>query len=170
MASPHPNSPAQRNCTVSMCRSEAREFASRSFPQKCNFLPDAVHVVRLNANAAGTAWTGSVDLPRGCGTPDACPVHFALNTNKTALSDLQEWLNPNPRKRPWYRVLTMGGEARPAWWTTLQPAAELLQAVSRFTESRRHTFLPISTWRMANCASQDSLRMYCKESITATGA
>jgi hypothetical protein len=82
-------------------------------------LPDAVHVARLNANAAGTVWTGSVDLPRGCGTPDACPVRFALNTNKVGLSDMLEWLNPNPRKRPWYRVLSMGGEARPAWWTTL---------------------------------------------------
>ena len=91
-------------------------------------LPDAVHVVRLNANAAGTAWTGSVDLPRGCGTPDACPVHFALNTNKTALSDVQEWLNPNSRKRPWYRVLTMGGEARPAWWTTLRASGRVTAA------------------------------------------
>src|SRR5438270_2932129 len=88
-------------------------------------LPDAVHVVHLNANAAGTAWTGSVDLPRGCGTPDACPIHFALNTNKTALSDVQQWLNPNSRKRPWYRVLTMSGEARPAWWTTLHASGRV---------------------------------------------
>jgi hypothetical protein len=90
---------------------------------------DAVHVVRLNANAAGSAWTGSVDLPRGCGTPDACPVHFALNTNKVGLSDIVESLNPNSRKRPWYRVLTMGGVARPAWWTTLH-------ASGRFTAGR----------------------------------
>ena len=88
-------------------------------------LPDAAHVVHLNANAAGTAWTGSVDLPRGCGTPDACPIHFALNTNKTALSDVQQWLNPNSRKRPWYRVLTMSGEARPAWWTTLHASGRV---------------------------------------------
>ena len=82
-------------------------------------LADTVHVARLNANAAGTTWTGSVDLPRGCGTPDACPVHFALNTNKVRLSDVLESLNPNSRKRPWYRVLTMGGVAHPTWWTTL---------------------------------------------------
>jgi hypothetical protein len=88
-------------------------------------LADAVHVVRLNANAAGATWSGSLDLPRGCGTPDACPVHFALNTNKAALSDVQEWLNPNSRKRPWYRVLTMGGEARPAWWTTLHASGRI---------------------------------------------
>lgn len=91
-------------------------------------LPDAVHVVRLNANAAGTAWTGSVDLPRGCGTPDACLVHFALNTNQAALGDLQEWLNPNSRKRPWYRVLTIGGETRPAWWTTIRAGGRVTAA------------------------------------------
>lgn len=88
-------------------------------------LADAVHVVRLNANAAGAAWTGSFDLPRGCGTPDACPVHFALNTNRAALSGIQEWLNPNSRKRPWYRVLTMGGEARPRWWTSLHASGRV---------------------------------------------
>lgn len=88
-------------------------------------LADAVHVVRLNANAAGAAWTGSLDLPRGCGTPDGCALHFTLNTNKVALSDLQQWLNPKSRKRPWYRVLTMGGEARPTWWTTLHASGRV---------------------------------------------
>jgi hypothetical protein len=88
-------------------------------------LPDAVHVARLNANAAGTVWTGSVDLPRGCGTPDACPVRFTLNTNRTTLSNVQEWLNPTSSKRPWYRVLTIGGEARPAWWTTLHASGRV---------------------------------------------
>ncbi|MGZ4731233.1 MAG: AsmA family protein [Terriglobales bacterium] len=88
-------------------------------------MADAVHVVRLNANAAGAAWTGSLDLPRGCGTPDACPVHFALNTNQAALSNLQEWVNPKSRKRPWYRVLTRGAEAHPAWWSTLHASGRV---------------------------------------------
>ena len=88
-------------------------------------LADAVHVVRLNANAAGSTWTGSVDLPRGCGTPDACLVHFALNTNEAILSDVQEWLNPKSRKRPWYRVLTIGRETHPRWWTTLHASGRV---------------------------------------------
>ena len=66
---------------------------------------DAIHVGKLNARAAGTTWKGSLDTPRGCGRPESCPVHFQLNTDQISLSDVQEWGNPNPKNRPWYRVL-----------------------------------------------------------------
>ena len=68
-------------------------------------LPDQVRVSKLNAKAAGSDWTGSVEMPRGCGTADACPVHFALSTNQAALIRLNEWINVSAKKRPWYRVL-----------------------------------------------------------------
>jgi hypothetical protein len=87
-------------------------------------LPDAVHVSKLNAKAAGTSWTGSVDLPRGCGTPDACLVHFSLNTKQVDLSNIHSWLNPNA-KRPWYRVLTSTSESRPAWWTSVHAVGRI---------------------------------------------
>lgn len=75
-------------------------------------LPDQVRVTKLSARAAGSDWTGSMELPRGCGTPDACPVHFVLNTNQAGLTRLNEWINVSAKKRPWYKVLetsTSGG-------------------------------------------------------------
>jgi len=75
-------------------------------------LPDEIRVTKVNAKAAGSEWTGSLEMPRGCGTPDACSVHFALNTNQAALIRLNEWINVSAKKRPWYRVLetsTPGG-------------------------------------------------------------
>jgi hypothetical protein len=69
------------------------------------FLSDEIQVDKLNARAAGTLWTGSLRMPRGCGTPGACEVHFNLNANEIDLSELSEWVNPLPRERPWYRVL-----------------------------------------------------------------
>ena len=67
-------------------------------------LPDEVRVTKLNANAAGTVWTGSLALPRGCGTPGACQVHFVLNTNQVDWAALREWIRPTASK-PWYLVL-----------------------------------------------------------------
>lgn len=87
--------------------------------------PDAVRIIRLNANAARTFWTGSLELPRGCGTPGACSVHFALNTNRVAIRDLKDWVNPHPGKRPWYRVLGPDTQAHPAWWSTLHASGHL---------------------------------------------
>jgi hypothetical protein len=88
-------------------------------------VPDAVHLTKLNARAAGTSWGGSVDLPRGCGSPDACPVHFSLNTREVALSEINGWINPRAKKRPWYRVLASSSETRPAWWKSLHASGRL---------------------------------------------
>jgi AsmA-like protein len=69
-------------------------------------LPDAVRLARLNASAAHALWTGSLELLRGCGTPSDCAVHFSLSTNETRLGELAQWVHPQPRKQPWYRILT----------------------------------------------------------------
>ena len=68
-------------------------------------LPDEVRVTKLNANAAGAEWTGSLALPRGCGMPAACQVHFLLNTNQVDLRALREWASPSAASKPWYFVL-----------------------------------------------------------------
>jgi hypothetical protein len=62
-------------------------------------------VEKVIAKAAGTSWTGSLAMPRGCGAPGACEVHFNLSANQIGLSELREWVNPQPKERPWYRVL-----------------------------------------------------------------
>jgi len=66
--------------------------------------PDRVTLEKLNAKAAGSIWTGSIELPRGCGTLETCPLHCILNADAVALSQLNEWANPR-RNKPWYQVL-----------------------------------------------------------------
>ncbi|HTT17799.1 MAG TPA: AsmA family protein [Candidatus Sulfotelmatobacter sp.] len=70
---------------------------------------DAVRVGKLIGRAAGATWRGSIEIPRGCGHPENCPVRFQLNTDQISLADGQAWANP--KNRPWYRVL---GSAQPA--------------------------------------------------------
>ncbi|HLV85388.1 MAG TPA: AsmA family protein [Candidatus Sulfotelmatobacter sp.] len=73
---------------------------------------DAARLEKLNAKFANASWTGSVELPRGCGTPAACEVAFSLNTTQLSLSDIAAWVNP-PRERPWYRVLQSSSSSVP---------------------------------------------------------
>ncbi|HKV82719.1 MAG TPA: AsmA family protein [Candidatus Sulfotelmatobacter sp.] len=72
--------------------------------------PSVVRVGKLNLKAAGAVWKGSVEMPRGCGIPENCQVHFQLNTDEISLNEVNEWVNPSPKSRPWYRL----GTARPA--------------------------------------------------------
>jgi len=77
-------------------------------------LADKVRIVKVNAKAADTGWTGSLEMPRGCGTPGSCEAHFVLNANQIALGALSEWVSPGPKERRWYQVLessTQGGSS-----------------------------------------------------------
>jgi uncharacterized protein involved in outer membrane biogenesis len=49
-------------------------------------------------------------MPRGCGSPENCEVRFQLNTDEISMNEANEWANPSPKSRPWYRL----GAARPA--------------------------------------------------------
>jgi hypothetical protein len=89
------------------------------------FLADQVRVVKVNARAADTVWTGSLELPRGCGTPSACQAHFILNANQIVLRDLSEWASPSPQERPWYRVLESSGQAAPSFLASVHASGEL---------------------------------------------
>jgi uncharacterized protein involved in outer membrane biogenesis len=60
---------------------------------------------RMIARAADAAWTGSMSLPRGCGLSAACVVRFNLNTEDVGLTEISEWLSPQPGRRPWYQLL-----------------------------------------------------------------
>ena len=73
------------------------------------FSPDEVRVGKLNVKAAGTIWKGSFEMPRGCGTPENCPVRFQLNADEISLNEVNDWAYPSPKSRPWYRL----GSARP---------------------------------------------------------
>jgi hypothetical protein len=88
-------------------------------------LPDQVRIGKLNAKAADTLWTGSLEMPRGCGTPGACEVHFNLNTKEIALGELSEWVSPGANERPWYRVLQSNGQAGPSFLGSLRASGQL---------------------------------------------
>lgn len=68
--------------------------------------PDVVHVGKLNLKAAGTDWKGFMEMPRGCGSPEKCLVRFQLSTDEISLNEANEWANPSPKSRPWYRLGT----------------------------------------------------------------
>jgi len=88
-------------------------------------LPDEVRVAKLNAKAADTLWTGSLEMPRGCGTPGACQLHFVLNANQIALGGLSEWVKPSPKERPWYRVLDSNPRAGPSFLASLRASGQI---------------------------------------------
>jgi len=88
-------------------------------------LPDEVRVAKLNAKAADTSWTGSLELPRGCGTPGACQLHFVLNANQIALGGLSEWVRPSPKERPWYRVLDSSPQAAPSFLASVRASGRV---------------------------------------------
>ena len=85
--------------------------------------PDRVRVTKLNAKAAGTNWSGSLEMPRGC--IPACPVKFALSANQIALSQITEWASPGPKKRPWYRVLESNTPSGPSVLASLKASGHI---------------------------------------------
>ena len=89
------------------------------------FSPDDVKVSRMSVNAAHATWTGSLELPRGCGTPSACLVHFSLNTSEAALSDLRQWAQANQIDRPWYSLLASTTRKTPAFLASLRATGKI---------------------------------------------
>lgn len=82
-------------------------------------LPDKVWVTKLTANAAHALWTGSLELPRGCGTPAACTVTFDLSTSQLNLNEVAQWISPRPKPRPWYRLPASNDQTAPTFFTSL---------------------------------------------------
>ncbi len=88
-------------------------------------LPEEVRVARLSANAAHALWTGSLQLPRGCGIPGTCLVRFNLNTNEISLGEISRWVNPGRNDQPWYRTLTSSAPARQALLASLHASGKV---------------------------------------------
>ncbi|HEY6338731.1 MAG TPA: AsmA family protein [Candidatus Sulfotelmatobacter sp.] len=82
-------------------------------------------VTKLSVKAAHAIWTGSMELPRGCGTPDACRVRFDLATNQVALGDVAQWVSPRPKPRPWYRLSAGSEQAGPTFFTRLRAEGKI---------------------------------------------
>ena len=92
------------------------------------FSPDAVRISRLSATAAGASWTGSVEMPRGCGTPGACQIHFSLAANQVKPGTFREWSQPRAKQQPWYRVLEPSGISAPSFLASLRASGHVTAA------------------------------------------
>ncbi len=72
---------------------------------------DEARLEKLIVRAADTVWTGNMSLPRGCGLSEACLLRFNLNTEGVGLTELSEWLSPQPGRRAWYQLLSSPSNA-----------------------------------------------------------
>ncbi len=63
----------------------------------------ATQVEGVTASFAGARWTGVLSLPRPCSPASACALTFDLHADEISTDRLNDWLNPNPQQRPWYR-------------------------------------------------------------------
>jgi len=68
--------------------------------------PDLVKVQDLSAAWAGTSWHGSLAFERPCAMMGACPVRFDLRADEIATDRLNDLLNPNAQRQPWYQFLS----------------------------------------------------------------
>jgi hypothetical protein len=59
----------------------------------------------LSALAGGTHWTGTVNFPQTCPAPP-CRAEVNLDGDSIYVDRFRGWLNPKPRSKPWYRVLS----------------------------------------------------------------
>jgi AsmA family/AsmA-like C-terminal region len=86
---------------------------------------DGVRVEKLIADAAAARWTGSLALPRGCGTPALCLIRFNLTTDEVGLSDLYESLGSPREKRPWYQLLSTPQSQAPSFLDSLRASGKI---------------------------------------------
>jgi hypothetical protein len=87
--------------------------------------PDETRVEKLKATVADELWTGSIEMPRGCGTPTACEVRFDLKADRIALPELSNWVSPRPKQQPWYRVLDSSTQTSPSFVGSLRASGHI---------------------------------------------
>lgn len=86
---------------------------------------DGVHVAKLNAKAADTVWSGSMEMPRGCGTAASCELQFNLSANQISLHDLSVWASPHAKEQPWYRVLQPSAQGGASFLRSLRASGSV---------------------------------------------
>lgn len=86
---------------------------------------DETRIEKFSARAADARWTGSLDLPRGCGIPGACLVQFNLNADEVGLSEIHQWLDPHTAQRRWYQVLSAEPRRAAAFLETLHASGKV---------------------------------------------
>jgi hypothetical protein len=70
--------------------------------------PDRTLIQQISARTRETHWTGSLHTLRHCSP--GCLYEFDLAADRLLTADFAEWFTPQPTKRPWYRILSGGGQ------------------------------------------------------------
>ena len=96
-------------------RAQVHGFNSPLEIQSANILlsRDQVRVQNLQASAGEMDWRGSLEFLRPCARQAGCKATFELHANEIAFSRMNQLLNPQARKKPWYDVLSFGGSGAP---------------------------------------------------------
>jgi AsmA family/AsmA-like C-terminal region len=68
--------------------------------------PSEATVKNISASLAGSAWHGSVVVPRQCAASDGCPIRFDLHAETIATDELAALLSTRTPGGPWYRFLS----------------------------------------------------------------
>jgi hypothetical protein len=87
--------------------------------------PDETRVEKIKATAAGELWTGSVEVPRGCGAPAACELRFNLKADHVAFGEFTNWVSPSPKQKPWYQVLESSAPTPPSFLGSLRATGHI---------------------------------------------
>lgn len=87
-------------------------------------LPEEVRLDKLSARAASAVWNGALSLPRGCGTPTACVVHFNVSAQEIGLDEISQSLSAQA-KRPWYQRLTSAEAATTTFLEELRASGKV---------------------------------------------
>jgi hypothetical protein len=77
----------------------------------------------IAVSVAETQWTGSLSLPRTCSAP--CPLSVDLHADVLSTDQMNNWLNPNPPKRPWYRFSAPTSQSGPPFLTAIRATGTL---------------------------------------------
>ena len=95
------------------------------FSANLTLTPDQVNVQDLIVSAAGASWRGSLAALRPCTLTAGCAAHFDLHANEIALDRLNQLLNPQARKEPWYRILSSSVSSGVSYFGTLSASGKL---------------------------------------------
>lgn len=68
--------------------------------------PEIVSVQNINATIAGSAWRGSLKLPRQCANMDKCNLQFDFQAKEFTSNQLTQVFSRKPTRQPWYRFLS----------------------------------------------------------------
>jgi AsmA-like C-terminal region/AsmA family len=87
--------------------------------------PEKVRAEKVVVDAAGASWTGSLEMPRGCGTPGACNIHFNLNADRIRFAELTEWTSPHPNQQPWYHAFSSDAQPQSTFLGSLRASGRI---------------------------------------------